>query len=168
MGGCAKGLLRGPDGRMLAERLRDVTAPVADVVLVGQARQYAALGLASVPDARAGIGPLGGLLGLLERANGGVALAIACDMPWVSSDLVDALLAAPSDAPIVAPKRGGRWEPLCARYDAARVRPLAERHADRGETSLQRLLDAAGACPLREAAYDPRELRDWDEPADLP
>jgi molybdopterin-guanine dinucleotide biosynthesis protein A len=152
---------------MLAERLRDTVEPFADVVLVGEAGAYAALELEALADEPEGIGPLGGLLALLRRAEGGTILAVACDMPFVSPRLVEGLLSAATDAPIVAPRLNDRWEPLCARYDAARVLPTAAEHARRGLTSLQRLLDALGAVSLPEGAYDPRELRDWDEPEDM-
>jgi molybdopterin-guanine dinucleotide biosynthesis protein A len=166
MGGRTKGLLLARDGRMLVERLRDIVGPFADVVLVGEAGAYEALDLEAIADEPEGIGPLGGLLALLRRAGGGTVLAVACDMPFVSSRVVEGLLAA-GEAGVVAPRLNDRWEPLCARYDAARVLPVAAEHARLGQTSLQRLLDALGAMPLPEAAYDPRELRDWDEPEDM-
>jgi molybdopterin-guanine dinucleotide biosynthesis protein A len=174
MGGRAKGLLLAPDGRTLVERLRATVDPLADVVLVGDADAYAALELETLADDPAGIGPLGGLTALLRRGQrgrpgeeGGTVLAIACDMPFVSRELLEGLLFARARAPIVAPRRADRWEPLCARYDSARVLPVAEEHVRRGELSLQRLLDRLGAAPLPEDAYDPRELRDWDAPEDV-
>ncbi len=167
MGGRAKGLLRGPDGRTLVERLTAEIGPLAEVVLVGEAAAYAERNLEAIADDPRGIGPLGGLTALLRRAEGGTALVFACDMPWISRALVEALLRAPGEAPVVAPRRGGRWEPLCARYDASRVLPLAKKHAASGTTSLQALLDAAAAWVLPEDTYDPSDLRDWDEPSDM-
>jgi molybdopterin-guanine dinucleotide biosynthesis protein A len=152
---------------MLVERLRDTVEPFADVILVGEAGAYEALELEALADEPEGIGPLGGLVALLRRAEGGTVLAIACDMPFVSPRLVEGLLLAAGEAGIVAPRLNDRWEPLCARYDAARVLPIAAEHARLGQKSLQRLLDALGAMPLPEAAYHPRELRDWDEPEDI-
>jgi molybdopterin-guanine dinucleotide biosynthesis protein A len=168
MGGRAKGLLLGTDGRTLVDRLSGVLTPlVSELVLVGEASAYASAGLEAIEDEVPGIGPLGGLVGLLRRGSGRMVLALAGDMPWVSPGLIGRLLGAPEEAPIVAPRLEGRWEPLCARYDSRIVLPLALAHAAAADRSLQRLLDAAPAVPLPEGSYDPRELRDWDEPADI-
>jgi molybdopterin-guanine dinucleotide biosynthesis protein A len=165
MGGKAKGLLQ-IDGQTLVEKLRQLAEPLAEVFLVGDAGPYADLGLPSLADRPAGIGPLGGLIALLERTGEGTALALACDMPWVSRRLLDSLLDAPPAA-VVAPRREGRWEPLCARYDASLILETARQNAAEGRTSLQALLDAAGARPLPESDYDPAELTDWDTPSDV-
>jgi molybdopterin-guanine dinucleotide biosynthesis protein A len=168
MGGQAKGLMRASDGRTIVDRWLAILAAagVLDVVLVGSHPAYAGLGLAAIHDEPPGIGPLGGLASLLRRAGDGRAIAVACDMPFVSSALVERLLVAPA-APVVAPRRDGRWEPLCARYDAARVLPFAIRRAGSRDHSLQRLLDDSGASELPIAPHEANELRDWDAPEDL-
>lgn len=168
MGGLAKGLLRGPDGSSLVERwagmLRELGIPI---VLVGEGAAYEGLGLPMLKDEPPGVGPLGGLVALLRHAGTRRALAFACDMPFVSRGLVGRLLAAPSDAPVVAPRRDARWEPLCARYEASRVLPLAVARAASPHRSLQRLLDEAGAAALPLLPHEDAELRDWDSPADV-
>ncbi len=167
MGGQPKGMLRVPDGRTIIERWRatlDATG-VAEVILVGVHPAYSALGLEALEDEPHGIGPLGGLVALLKRAGTAQALALACDMPFVSRGLLERILAAP-DAPVVAPRIGDRWEPLCARYDATRVLPVAHRHVNTGDHSLQRLLDEVGAAELPLLPREAEELRDWDTPAD--
>ncbi|HXX68118.1 MAG TPA: NTP transferase domain-containing protein [Polyangiaceae bacterium] len=168
MSGSPKGLLIAPGGLTIVERMRAVLAEcgVDDVVLVGASSAYAALGLPAVEDQPSGIGPLGGLVSLLRRADGGYALAFACDMPFVSATLVRGLLDAPAAA-VVAPLRGGLWEPLCARYDAALVLPIAEQCAAQRVHSLQELLAAAGAAQLPLSEDRRHELRDWDAPEDV-
>jgi molybdopterin-guanine dinucleotide biosynthesis protein A len=168
MGGRPKGLLVGPDGATLVERWRTMLRALGvPLVLVGSAGPYAALGLEMVKDQPDGIGPLGGLVALLRRAGAHPALALACDMPFVSAGLIERLLAAPSDAPIVAPRRQGKWEPLCARYDPVRVLPLAVARVASPYRSLQRLLDDAPAVELGLSAAEALELRDWDSPDDV-
>jgi len=168
MGGRPKGLLRGPDGVTLVERWRAMLTELgAAVVLVGDAGAYGGLGWTALQDEPPGVGPLGGLVALLRHAGARPALAVACDMPFVSRALVERLLAAPADAPIVAPRREGRWEPLCARYDPARVLPLAVARAASTHHSLQRLLDDAGAAALPLLPHEADELRDWDSPGDV-
>jgi molybdopterin-guanine dinucleotide biosynthesis protein A len=168
MGGRAKGLMRAPDGVPIVERWREMLQGAgAEVVLVGAADAYAHLALERVHDAPPGIGPLGGLVALLRRAGDGHALAVACDMPYVSRALLERLISAPTDAPVVAPRHEGRWEPLFARYDAARVLPLALARVASRAHALQGLLDVASASELALAPEEWRELRDWDAPGDV-
>jgi molybdopterin-guanine dinucleotide biosynthesis protein A len=167
MGGAAKGLLAGPDGRPIVERMRDLLRGVGlDVVLVGRDSRYDSLGLHAVDDEPGGIGPLGGLIGLLRHADDRVVVAVACDMPFIQPQLVEQLLAAPR-ASAIAPRQGTRWEPLFARYTPESVLPLASARASRGERSLQGLLDAVGARELVLTEDEWRQLRDWDTPSDV-
>ena len=168
MGGVAKGLLRGPDGATLVERWRALLDPLGvEIVLVGNAEPYAGTGLSTVADDPGGIGPLGGLVGLLRRAGARPALALACDMPFVPRGLIERLLDAPAGPSVVAPRRDGLWEPLCARYDSARVLPAAASRAASPYHSLQRLLDDLGAVELPLARGEREDLRDWDTPDDV-
>jgi molybdopterin-guanine dinucleotide biosynthesis protein A len=167
MGGIAKGLMRTADGTTIVGRLRAMLERLGlDLVLVGAGEDYMSLGMEVVADQPGGIGPLGGILALLQRAGNAPALAFACDMPFVSGAIVERLLTEAQDAPIVAPRRDGRWEPLCARYDAARVLPTALALSRAGNLALQRLLDTAGAVELRLAPHEADQLRDWDTPED--
>ena len=163
MGGAVKGLLRGPGGEPLVVAIAAAAREAGlEPVLVGAREEYAALGLATVADV-ADAGPLGGLVALLEAAHGARAVAIACDMPHVTTALLARLASGP-DAPVLAPKRDGRWEPLFARYDAARVLPVARARLARGELALQGLLDEVGAAELATNAEERDALDDWDTP----
>jgi molybdopterin-guanine dinucleotide biosynthesis protein A len=169
MGGRAKGLLEAPEGGTVLERWLALLqiAGVDQVVLVGRHDAYASLGLETIGDDPPGIGPIGGLAALLERTGRGAALALACDMPYVSRTLVGRLLSS-GDAPAaVAPRRNGLWEPLCARYDAERLLPLVRRRIAAGRHALQPLLQEAGAVELPLEPGEANELRDWDTPEDI-
>jgi molybdopterin-guanine dinucleotide biosynthesis protein A len=175
MGGIAKGLLASPEGPPIVERWERLLRGLGhEVVLVGAHEAYAHLPVERIADEPPGIGPLGGLVALLRRAGRSRALAVACDMPFVSRGLVERLAGAPVDSAVLAPRREGRWEPLFARYDAARVLPLAVSQAQSahaqaaapGARSLQRLLDRAGAVELPLLPGEERELDDWDSPDD--
>jgi molybdopterin-guanine dinucleotide biosynthesis protein A len=168
MGGVPKGLLRGPDGVTLVARWRSLLDALGvEMVLVGSAEPYASTGVPTVADEPAGIGPLGGLVGLLLRAGTRPSLALACDMPFVSRGLVERLLGAAAGPRVVAPRRDGLWEPLCARYDAARVLPAAAARAASPHHSLQQLLDDLGAVELPLGPGDREALKDWDTPDDV-
>jgi molybdopterin-guanine dinucleotide biosynthesis protein A len=174
MGGLAKGLLESPDGPRIVDRWRGLfEAARIPCVLVGRRAEYTGIPLETLDDAPTGIGPLGGVLALLLHARGRARLAITvgCDMPYVSAALVRRLVAAP-DAVAVAPKVGGRWEPMLARYDVARAWPIADARArmaeGQGGRSMRGLLDALDAQQLALAPDEEKLLADWDEPADRP
>jgi molybdopterin-guanine dinucleotide biosynthesis protein A len=175
LSGITKGMLRAPDtGEPLAARLARLcheSAPGADVVLLGGSPAYAALGLPSVADDPPGIGPLGALAALLAEAEsrGADALAVAADLPFVTTRLVDRIRRYAPDAPAVAPRPHGVWQPLFARYAPAACLPVVRalirdgRHAARGV--LEELGERAVTLPLDDA--EECLLDDWDTPDDL-
>jgi molybdopterin-guanine dinucleotide biosynthesis protein A len=168
MGKLPKGLLEAPGGGTLVDRWRAVLHEVGvpRVFLVGRHPAYRAVDLETIDDEPSGVGPIGGLAALLRRAGSSPVLALACDMPFVSVGIVERLVAAPP-SPVVAPRRNGVWEPLCARYDAQRVLPSARRRIAAGRYSLQSLLEEVGAAPLCLEPGDAAQLRDWDAPDDM-
>ena len=71
--------------------------------------------------------PLAGIVEALRRAEGRAVVVLACDLPFVTSDLVRALATADAGgAPALVattPERG--LQPLCARYEPAALAALA-------------------------------------------
>jgi molybdopterin-guanine dinucleotide biosynthesis protein A len=102
--------------------------------------------------------PLVGIITALEQADGRAVLACACDLPFLSPELITYV--AGTDAPLVIPRAESRLHPLFARYTPQllpALRDVVEREA-----------------PLREtfAALDPlilgeHELRAFGDPARL-
>jgi|RhiMethySRZTD1v2_1073278.scaffolds.fasta_scaffold47100_3 molybdenum cofactor guanylyltransferase len=176
MGGIAKGLLSAPQGsETLVERLlrvSDEALGAHPTVLVGEASAYAALGIEVLEDLPAGVGPLGGLCALLDagvRRETGAVIALACDMPFVTKELIARLAAHAPDAALVAPRPGGIWQPLTARYAPAPALSAARDALSNGERALYRVIErlGAGAVELPLEPADAPLLRDWDEPSDL-
>jgi len=171
MGGVPKGLLLTDSGHSIVERTaRCFTSacPKGQLVLVGEHAAYAHLGLPALADAPAGIGPLGGLRALLLEARrlGCPALALAGDMPLLTSELLTRLCEEQPGAAIVAPRREGRWEPLFARYDAQRVLPFVEAQLATERHGLYVLLESH-AQMLTLSADEATQLADWDTPQDV-
>jgi molybdopterin-guanine dinucleotide biosynthesis protein A len=175
MGGVPKGTLREPHGtRNLVERLLHVVQAAdgaSTSVLVGECAGYESLPIERLADEPAGIGPLGGLVALLNAAeNRGFSrvLALACDLPFVNEALVARLIAHAPEAAAVAPHLDGRWQPLCARYATAPGLHAASAALAAGEHSLQRVLERLGGgaerLPLPE--HEHALLDDWDSPTD--
>lgn len=175
MGGVAKGTLRAPDGsETLIERLLRVcgqAAPGASVYLVGQSHEYAALGLVSLPDAPAGVGPIGGLRSLLLRAHDDgsqLAMALACDLPFVDERVLSALLAPLSTAARV-PFVADRFQPLAAAYAPAPTLEAVDRSLSLGKHALMQVLEQLGNGVERFEldGVAALTLRDWDTPEDV-
>jgi molybdopterin-guanine dinucleotide biosynthesis protein A len=173
--GRPKGLLPapGPIAETLVERLvRECESALGNVplVLVGRRAEYAALGLPTLADAASESGPLAGLVALLEHAESlgaDAVLALACDLPYVSRDLIARLAReAPSQAAI-APRTDGFWQPLATRYRTESALPAARTALEAGRLSLQNLLDTLGTEELALTPEEGASLRDWDSPEDI-
>ncbi|MGB3053073.1 MAG: molybdenum cofactor guanylyltransferase [Polyangiales bacterium] len=145
-----------------------------DRVLVGEAAPYAGLaeGVLRLDDDPPGAGPLAGLHAALRHAlktHRSELVAIACDMPFVSSEALAEARDYRSTAIVVAPKRAADapWEPMLARYDALRLADALAEAISRGERSFQKLFASieVEALPLSEAVE--RALEDWDRPEDV-
>jgi molybdopterin-guanine dinucleotide biosynthesis protein A len=167
MGGRPKGLMLTPSGETIVARWQRMFASLGvPPVLVGRSDAYASMGIESLDDDPPGIGPIGGLVALLARARAGRVVAVACDMPFVSEQLLEKLVRHPSRACALAPKKGDIWEPLFARFEGALPLQMAQEHARSGRRTLHGVLDAVKAEPLALSDDELAELRDWDEPAD--
>jgi molybdenum cofactor guanylyltransferase len=128
------------------------------------------LGLDSVRDG--GRGPLGalaaGMRRLADDGFGGPVLLAACDMPFLTPEILTLLavaLAKTGGAQAAVPVAGGRLQPLAACY-AASVLPVAERLVRRGELSMQALLGEIEVHRVPGDAWA-QALTDVDTPADL-
>jgi molybdopterin-guanine dinucleotide biosynthesis protein A len=156
-----------------------LTASVTDAVVITDDPALARLAdLPHLPDDQPGHGPLGGLATALgwshERGHDGV-LIVGCDMPFISTHLLNLILDAAAGGvhDVVVPLSGAddRIEPMCAWY-SARVLPIVERRSKAGQRSLIGLIDESGAhrIPLDAVsmAGDPERLfLNINTPADL-
>jgi len=176
LGGVQKGLLKAKDSELtLIERLLGelrLALPHADVALVGSSNAYAHLGMAALVDAPPGVGPLGGLLALLqegERRQLEHAIALACDLPFIAHPLLARLAHEKPNAAVVIAETEGLRNPLVARYAVTRALPAARSVLASGRRSLQAVLDTLGEGVerLALAQAETESLRDWDRPEDL-
>jgi molybdopterin-guanine dinucleotide biosynthesis protein A len=160
-------------GTTLAERACRVLAqgganPV--VCVGGDAGRLTSLGLTVVPDADPGEGPLGGVLTALAHSQSvsrAGAVVVACDMPQITVEVIDALITRASAAPaadIVWASSAAGVEPLLAAYRLTCVDTLREAF-DAGERALHRAV--AGLRVESMALEDPAVAQNVNWPADL-
>jgi molybdopterin-guanine dinucleotide biosynthesis protein A len=103
--------------------------------------------------------PLTGIVAALTAARGRPVLAVACDMPFVTAELL-ADLAARGGRDLVLPETAGRLHPLLARWEPAMLPAL--RDALAREAPLHELAEDLDAQRIGEA-----ELRRFGDPARL-
>jgi molybdopterin-guanine dinucleotide biosynthesis protein A len=171
MGGAPKGLLLAPgSSETLIERLARIGHDAGlEPVLVGALSAQLDSTLPRIPDREPRVGPLSGLASFLDHAGREPCIAVACDMPFVSTALLRRLELEGPDAAILAPRdpATGKWEPLCARYCPQRVAPILTRVIAAGARSFQDLFRNLSVVELALSDLERRELRDWDTPDDI-
>jgi molybdopterin-guanine dinucleotide biosynthesis protein A len=120
MGGEPKALLT-VGGRRIVERVVDAIAPVVDDLLVvtNTPDLYAFLGLRMVGDVYPEGGSLGGIYSGLAAAAGEAAFTVACDMPFLSTEVARLVVSRAAEGDVVIPRVGGQWETLHACYAKA-------------------------------------------------
>lgn len=174
--GTDKGLLPVPgSGVPIVEALVGLARDAGfEPVLVGAAEPYAGLaeGVRRLDDDPPLAGPLAGLQAALRHASStgrSQFVAVACDMPWLTAEALEQARDHPSSAVVVAPRRSpdAPWEPMLARYDAAKLADVLRETISRGERSFQKLFASVEIEALPLSAAVERALDDWDHPEDL-
>ena len=122
-----KALLPWKGSTLIQSVAREAFDAVGNVTLIGSPERYGKLGFPVISDKIPGSGPLGGLHAALSATTAEWNLLVACDMPAVTSQLLEALLnaAEASGADALVPQTSGGLEPLCAVYNA-RLLPAVE------------------------------------------
>jgi molybdenum cofactor guanylyltransferase len=147
------------EGRSFVERVAGAVRAVAERVRTVGAKGFEAGGaLPNVPDVYEAWGALGGLHAALSACSAEWALVVACDLPFVTADLLARLLGLREDFDAVVPLQpDGRLQPLCALYRTRACRGRAEELIQRGR---RRPLDLIAMVSARRVL--------WEELADLP
>ena len=104
----------------LIERLIRHLTPlkVETLITTNQPEKYQFLGLPLIPDRQPGSGALAGLFTALEAARTPLVAVVACDMPFISSRLLDAqgIILTDQDWDAVVPRHHSGCEPFHAVY----------------------------------------------------
>jgi molybdopterin-guanine dinucleotide biosynthesis protein A len=118
-GGINKGSLE-IGGIAIADRqLAALRAITPDVFVVGRADPlWSERGLSVIADAFPDAGPLGGIYTALVHSPADRTLIIGCDMPFLSTELLERLTAV-RDADVVVARSPRGVEPLCGVYSRA-------------------------------------------------
>jgi len=157
LGGVNKALLD-IGGRRVVDRLLEAVRPLGDEIVI-VSNDDSLLGLPRtrvVQDVERGAGALMGLYSGLCAVHTPLATATACDMPFVSTAVLQELLALADGYDAVVPVLADQPEPLHAVYRATCVPFIAEALAA-GKKRLIAFFDAV------EVRYVPEvQVRRWD------
>lgn len=92
------------DGKFLIERvIETLKIPCDEIVIVANDAEYAKLDARVVADEFPNTGSLGGLYSGLNAARNELAIAVACDMPFLNAELLKFLISLSFDCDIVIP-----------------------------------------------------------------
>ena len=151
------------DGKTLAVRAAGALAAVAaPCIEVGPGVS----GLPAVQEEPAGGGPLAAVAAGASAMEAGLAtLVVACDLPWLSSDVLRWLASHPAAGSVV-PLWEARPQPLCARWSPAAL-ATAIALVGEGARSMQALLHRADAVLVEPPEHLARALADVDTPEQL-
>lgn len=158
-----------PDGRTMAEAVRDALAPhTASVVVLGHGSGCPD-DLERVPDAEGVKGPVAGLITLLRSGRAQRYVLASCDMPGLTPPLVERLVAAAGEARAVVLERPGstRLQPLPLLVDAA-ARDDVERLVQDGERRFLKVVSALSPANVSLTQDEADALVDINLPSDLP
>ena len=120
-------------GESLIERVVGRLSQVSSetIVVVAEESRAEALDLPpwvrTAADIYPGSGSLGGIFTGLSAAKGDYGIVVACDMPFLNTDLLRFMLDIASDYDVVVPRLNGRPEPLHAIYSKICLEPIEQR-----------------------------------------
>ncbi len=125
--GSDKAMFRVEGSTMLERAVSLLSSVSCDPIFVvgGGAEQRQVTGTKYVPDKYPGEGPLGALLSALGSAATSWTMVIACDLPYLNVDVLEALLGHQTSADVVLARTSRGPEPLVGLYSQT-VQPQFE------------------------------------------
>ncbi|MFQ5676108.1 MAG: molybdenum cofactor guanylyltransferase [bacterium] len=130
-------------GETLLERvIAIIPASIKAIKLVTNSPEdYRFLTLPMLPDVHPGLGPISGVHAGLVDSQHQLNFFLACDLPMISTDFIERILAAHSGQDIFGIKTAKGYEPLCTIYSKNCI-PKIETLLAAKEYSLQALFEA--------------------------
>ena len=159
------------DGKSLLERVTATMQQIFPNVIVSVRRLRGEVDLPQVCDEHEASGPLAGLIAGLAQVDTPWVFAVACDMPFVSTRVVEHLAGCRGKFQAVVPVVGGYEQPLAAFYAKSTLEAMRASLAA-GDRSLRGSLEKLEVNYVSEAellAADPqlRSFFDLDTPQDF-
>lgn len=154
----------------LLQRVIRIVQPLFDDIIVSVRTPRADCDLLQVSDNPLHSGPLAGLAAGLERAQTLWIFAVACDMPFITPQLIATLAGFREGVDAVVPVVDGYPQPMAAFYAAHCLGTLREILGGNGKQSPRALLDRLNVRYVTDTELHSADLRsfvDLDTPADV-
>ena len=150
------------DGEWLLQRILGQLATLSKdlVVVANDGKKLESLQVPVVPDARPGMGPLGGIYSGLQAMHCERGLFVACDMPLLNLPLLRYMVQLSPGFDVVIPRVADETEPLHAIYSKACLRPIAD-VMDRGQRRVIHFFDRVRVRYVEQdeiEVFDPEHL----------
>jgi len=136
-------------GKTLLEHVLARVEPLFSEILISVREQRADMAYPQIVDDVDERGPMVGIKAALEQVKTDWVFVIACDMPFVSTGLIQYLAELRSQHDAVVPFVYDRPQPLFGFYHKTCL-PLMQARMKQGQRSMIRLLDDLDTCLLSE------------------
>lgn len=116
--GKEKGLVE-LQGKKLINYVIEALDPIAEnIIISSNTKAYHYLEYEAIPDIYPNSGPMGGIYSCIKHSSNKKNLVVSCDIPFITADLLNSILAFSDDYNLIVPWHGKKlYEPLCAYYD---------------------------------------------------
>lgn len=119
----------------------DALKPLCSKLLIStQNEWYAQFGYPLINDIIKDCGPMGGIYSSLLAAETPYIVALACDLPFINTQILEKLIANIHDYDCIVPRIGNKYEPLCAVYSKSMI-PSIEQCIHAGYYALRDLIE---------------------------
>lgn len=128
-------------GKTLIEHIINVLKPItSDIIIIANNPNYNFLGYKVYNDIIKECGPLGGIYTGLTYSNRELNIILSCDIPFVSTPLLEFLIKNSGSEDILVPEHNGQTEPLCGIYRKNCINEF-KRLLDNNEFKLHNMLN---------------------------
>ncbi len=157
----SKAFLRVGDETVIEREIRALESVFKDILVISnEPGPYLDLGLKAIPDSDRfpGIkGPIIGIFSGLQHIPGRFAFVVACDMPFISPELVEWMGKDRGLYDVVVPRKGGYLEPLFGYYGKSAL-PYITEAMENGVSSVQHIFPRMNVKVVEESdikLFDP-------------
>jgi molybdopterin-guanine dinucleotide biosynthesis protein A len=105
------------------------------IIVTNQPQQFVDYHTPVITDEIPGIGSIGGLYTGLKRASNYYSFCVACDMPFLNSELIALIIEKRHNSDVVIPKTSAGLEPLHAIYSKRCIEPI-KKLIERGDLKI--------------------------------
>jgi molybdopterin-guanine dinucleotide biosynthesis protein A len=158
-------------GKALVTHVIDVlrSLGINNIIIITQHGAYEQFGYPCYPDLVQDKGPLGGIYAGMIHSKAGKNLVLACDMPFLTKELITALIDRIGEEDALITQHNGKDEPLCSVYSSSCI-PHFKEKLDKDQLKITSALDGLA---IRNISFDDQpwfhgnEFSNLNTPAEL-